>query len=144
MLLADVVVRDALSAERHEGCQRVGIDTIFGKPPLIQSNDIEQVAASRVSCHENLALTATIFLDVLVGPCHCCRGIVEDIVDLSFWQQAVVGSDDHQSTVLELWVDVFVAALDATTMEPHHDGCILQVCRGIDIKFAALLGIGVC
>ena len=52
LLLAYVVMRDALTAEGHERGQRVGIDAILCEPVLVEPYHVEQVAASRVSGHK--------------------------------------------------------------------------------------------
>lgn len=45
LLLAYVVVRDALAAEWDETRQTVGIDTILGQPLLLQAYHVEQITA---------------------------------------------------------------------------------------------------
>ncbi len=141
LLLTDVVVRDALTAERHEGRERVGIDAVFRQPALVESDDVEQIAACGVSGYKNLALAAIVPRNVLVRPCHGCCGVVEDVVNGSLGQQTIVGRHNHKATVLQLRVDVFLAALDAATVEPHHYGRVLSIRRIIHVELAALLGI---
>ena len=132
---------DALAAERHESCQRVGIDAVFRQPTLVKPDEVKQIAASRVPGQEYLAAAAIVLRDVLIRPCHRCRSVIEDIVDLGLGQQAVVGRDDHEAAVPELRVDMLLAALDAAAVEPYHHGRILGVSRIIHVEFAALLGI---
>ena len=136
-------MRDALAAEGNQAGQRVGIDTIAGEPSLVKPDHVEQIASRRVTGHEDFALATTIFCDVLVCPCHGSCGIVEDVVDVGLGQQAVVGSHNHQAAVSQLAVDVFVATLDASAVEPYDNGRVLSVGGVIDIEFAALLCVGI-
>ena len=134
-------MRDALTAEGHEGCQRVGIDAVLRQPALVESDEVEQVATSGVSCHEYLATAAIVLSDVLVRPCHRCCSIVEDVVNGSLGQQTVVGRHDYETAVFELWVDVLLAPFNASSVEPYHDGCVRFIRRIIHVEFAAFLCI---
>ena len=96
-----------------------------------------------MSGHENLATTTAVFLDVLVSPSHGSCSIVEDIIDGSLRQQAIIGGNHYQATVLQSLVYVFVATFNATTVKPHHHGRVLLIDGIIDIKLAALLSIGI-
>ncbi len=44
LLFADVVVRNALAAERYEGRERVCINAVLCQPALVESYDVEQIA----------------------------------------------------------------------------------------------------
>ena len=97
-----------------------------------------------MSGHEYLATAAIVFRDVFVSPGHGCRSVVENNVDRSLGQQTVVGCDNHETAVLQLRVNMLVAALDATAVEPDYDRRVLGICRIIHIELAALLGITLC
>ena len=144
LLLTYIVMCNALPAKGHESRERVGINAVLRQPALVESDHVEQIATCRVSGHEYLAMAAIVLRDVLVCPGHGCRGVVEDVVNRSLRQQTVVHRNDHESAVLQLRVDVLLAALDAAAVEPHNYGCVRLICRIIHVEFAALLGIALC
>ena len=83
LLLTYIIMCNALAAERHEGRERVCIDTVFGEPALVKSYEIKQIAASGVSGHEYLAMATIVLRDVLVRPGDSCRSVVKDVVNWS-------------------------------------------------------------
>ncbi len=141
LFLTDIVMRNHLTAERHEACNLVGVSTIFIKVRLVETHDIEQVSASRMSCKENLLGVTVVFFAVSEGPGHRLRNVVEHIVDRGLVHESVIDCNHHKARVLEFGIDMLVASLDTASVKPNHHGNISGIGWVIDIQLASLLRI---
>ena len=141
--LADVVMGDGLSAERHIHHHLVGIDAVGLQPSLVQAEHHGEIAAGRVACDNDFLDVAAIFADVVEHPRNGFGSIVDGLLRSDLRQQSVVGADHHISFLLQLCGNLLAARLESSPVEPHDDGTTRLAFGVVDVEFQPFSRVGI-
>ena len=123
--LAHIVMGDSLTAERSVKHHVIRIDIVIGEPCLIQAKQHADIAAGRMTRHDDLLRVATVFCSMTEHPRHGFGGIVERLPDRHFGQQTVIHADHHIALILQACRNLLVATFKAASVEPNDHRTIL-------------------
>ena len=124
----------AVGDQGHEG--RIGIDSVGGKPPLVEADHRGQVAAGRVPGNKDPLRIAPVRGDVFDNPRGGRSSIRHTVGHLHLRHKAVLHADDRHAVSLQRLGDLAATARQASAVKPDDCRKALRIGREIDIQAA--------
>ena len=143
LLLPRGKMGDGMAAEGNKACDSIGIHVVCCQPSFVQTDHGCEVASSRMARDKNLRWISSMGFNFLKRPGDGCGRIFDIDRTFNFGKQAVVGSYDDHSLILEASGNAFCPPAQAASMKPHQHGKGIACFRQVDIQLALFYCISI-